>query len=89
MSLKPDTKTQRHIAATTMKINAIPPMTPPTMAPAWLPECECLGGTVEDALAEDVVTEEVLAEDVYTPEAPKIAPGPYSGLSISNVGVRP
>jgi hypothetical protein len=37
-------------------------------------------------LAEDV---DVLAEDVDTPEAPKIAPGPYSGLSISNVGVRP
>jgi hypothetical protein len=63
-----------------MEIIAIPPMTPPAMAPAWPPECEGVEDGVEDALA--------VAEDVYTPEAPKIAPGPYSGLSISNVGVR-
>jgi hypothetical protein len=63
------------------------------MAPVWLPECEC---AVEDALAdsEDVTVladaEEVLAaESVYTPEGPKTAPGPYSGLSISNMSVRP
>jgi hypothetical protein len=70
------------IAATAMEIIAIPPMMPPAMAPAWLPECDCVGGAV--ALAE-----EVPAEDVYTPEAPKIAPGPYSGVSISNVRLRP
>lgn len=69
------------------KIIAKPPILP-AMAPTWLLECECMGGAVEDALAEDVVTEEALAEDVYTPEAPKIAPGPYSGVPISNVGVR-
>jgi hypothetical protein len=64
-----------------MDIIAIPPMTPPATALAWPPECEGVEDAVEDALAE--------AEDVYTPEAPKIAPGPYSGLSsISNVGVR-
>ena len=57
-----------------MEIIAIPPMTPTAMAPVWLPECEDVADAVEDALAE--------AEDVYTPEAPKIAPGPYSGLSI-------
>ena len=57
-----------------MEIIAIPPMTPTAMAPVWLPECEDVVDAVEDALAE--------AEDVYTPEAPKIAPGPYSGLSI-------
>jgi hypothetical protein len=64
-----------------MEIITIPPMTPPAMAPAWPPECEGVEDGVEDALGE--------AEDVYTPEAPKIAPGPYSGLSISNVGVSP
>ena len=39
---------------------------------------------VEDALADDVGT-----PDVYTPEGPKIAPGPYSGSSIQRVGERP
>ena len=57
-----------------MEIIAIPPITPPAMAPAWPPEREAVEDAVEDVLAE--------AEDVYTPEAPKIAPGPYSGLSI-------
>jgi hypothetical protein len=65
------------------------------MAPVWLPECECaVEDAVEDALAEDVTVladaEDVLAaESVYTPEAPKIAPGPYSGLSISNTSEKP
>jgi len=65
-------------------IATIPPMTPPAMAPAWPPECEGLEDGVEDTLVDDVVTPEV-----DTPEAPKIAPGPYSGVSISNVSVRP
>jgi hypothetical protein len=65
-----------------MEIIAKPPTMPPAMAPPWLLECECVEGAVEDALAENEVTEGVLAEDVYTPEAPKIAPGPYSGVSI-------
>ena len=60
-----------------MEITAIPPTAPPAIGPAWLPECECMGSDVEDALADGV-----LAEEVYTPSAPKIAPGPYSGLSF-------
>jgi hypothetical protein len=55
-----------------------------------------VGGAEEDALtvtkdllAEDMLVVDVLMVDVYTPEAPKIAPGPYSGVSMSNVGVRP
>jgi hypothetical protein len=67
-----------------MEIIAILPMTPPAMGPAWPPECEGVEDAVEDALADDADT-----PDVETPEAPKIAPGPYSGPSISNVGVRP
>ena len=66
------------VAATAMEIIAIPPMTPAAMAPAWLPECEDVADAVEDAV--EVALAEV--EVVYTPEAPKIAPGPYSGLSI-------
>jgi len=57
-----------------MKINAKPPMTPPAMGPAWpleREEREDAEDAGEDALAE--------AEDVDTPDAPKIAPGPYSG----------
>ena len=42
----------------------------------------------EDVLTEDMLTEDVLGVGVYTPEDPKIAPGPYSGVSILNVGVR-
>jgi hypothetical protein len=58
-----------------MEITATPPTTPPTIAPVFelLPfRGAVIGDAVEDALA----------EDVYTPDAPKIAPGPYSGLSI-------
>jgi hypothetical protein len=55
------------------EIAAIPPMTPPGIAPAFgiLP----FGGGVGDG---DPVAD-ALAEDVYTPDAPKIALGPYSG----------
>ena len=67
-----------------MEIIAIPPTMPPTIGPIELLPFE--GGVrdgdpVEDAAAEDV--------PVYTPDAPKIAPGPYSGLSIWNVGESP
>jgi len=69
---------------------------PPAIGPAWPLEWEGLGSVVEDtlALAEGVLAEDVLAgdvpaEDVNTPQVPKIAPEPYSGSSISNVGVRP
>ena len=40
---------------------------------------------VMDALAEDVLVVGALAVDVDTPEDPRIAPGPYSGVSISNM----
>jgi hypothetical protein len=57
-----------------METTAIPPTTPPAIAPVFelLPFRAVVGDAVEDALA----------EDVYTPDAPKNAPGPYSGLSI-------
>ena len=75
---------QKRIATMVMEIITITPTVQPAMVPAWLPEFECVGGAVE---LEDALAEDVLAEDVYTPEAPKIAPGPYSGVSRSNVGV--
>jgi hypothetical protein len=60
---------QRKTAAMMMEIAAIPLTTPPAITPGFkLP----FGDPVADAAA----------EDVYTPEGPKIAPGPYSGLSI-------
>ena len=67
-----------------MEIIAIPPITPPAMAPPWPPECECVveAAAVEDAV--EVAVGDTLTPDVNTPEAPKIAPGPYSGPSISN-----
>ena len=54
-----------------METTATPPTTPPTIAPGFelLPFVAGVGDPVEDALA----------EDVYTPDAPNIAPGPYSG----------
>ena len=73
------------------------PTTPPTIAPVF----ELLpfegGVRVSDGVdadnvlvgdgdpVEDTARVEV---DVYTPDAPKIAPGPYSGVSISNVSGR-
>src|SRR5258707_5989680 len=63
-----------------MEMAAIPATTPPTMAPAFelLPP-ESDEDPVKDAL-------DALGEVVDTPEGPNVAPGPYSGLSISNVG---
>jgi len=58
-----------------METTARPPTTPPAIAPAF--ELLPFGGGVGDG---DPV-EDALAEDVYTPDAAKIAPGPYSGLS--------
>jgi hypothetical protein len=59
-----------------METAAIPPTTPPAIGPAFelLPfgDPVGVGDPVEDALA----------PDVYTPDAPKIAPGPYSGVPI-------
>jgi hypothetical protein len=43
----------------------------------------------EYPVAEYAHGEDVLVWVVYTPEGPKLAPGPYSGPSISNVSVRP
>ena len=65
-----------------METIAIPPTTPPAIAPTFelLPFGAAVrdGDPVEDARAEEMA-------DVYTPDGPKIAPGPYSGLSMSNV----
>jgi len=81
-----------------MEMAAIPVTTPPTMAPEFEllppepdegPVKDALGevvDTLEDALGEIVdMLEDELGEIVDTPEGPKIAPGPYSGLSRSNV----
>jgi hypothetical protein len=79
---------RKRIAKMTMEIVATPPTTPPAIAPEF--EVLPFGGTgvedgvpeeLEDALAKDVVTTGGLAEDVVTILS-KIAPGPYSGLSI-------
>jgi hypothetical protein len=59
-----------------METTAIPPTTPPTIAPVFEP-LPFGGGVVGGDPVEDA-----LAEDVNTPDAPKIAPGPYSGLSL-------
>ena len=58
-----------------MENTAIPPTTPLAIGPALelLPFEGVRDGDPE---------EDALAEDVYTPDAPKIAPGPYSGLPI-------
>jgi hypothetical protein len=65
-----------------MEIVAIPPMMPPAIGPAFelLPFGVFVGVEAADGVL--VELEDALAEDVYTLDAPKIAPGPYSGLSI-------
>ena len=60
------------IVATAMETTAKPPTTPPAIGPAF----ELLPFGVGDP------EEDAPAEDVYTPDAPKNAPGPYSGLPI-------
>jgi len=59
-----------------METTARPPTAPPAIAPALdlLP--------FEGGIGDGDPVEDAPAEDVYTPDAPKIAPGPYSGLSI-------
>ena len=69
------------------EITAIPPMIPPAIMMAAMepPECEDMEDAVEDAAVGDdmeVAVGDTLTPDVNTPEAPKIAPGPYSGPSI-------
>ena len=80
---------RQKIAAIKMReITAILPITTPAMALPWPPECEFANDVEEDTAVEDAVevaVEDVLTPDVNTPEAPKIAPGPYSGPSISNM----
>jgi hypothetical protein len=61
-----------------METTAIPPTTPPAIAPAF--ELLPFGGGVPVGDGDPV--EDALAEDVYTPDVPKIAPGPYSGLPM-------
>ncbi len=81
-----------------MEMAAIAATTPPTIAPTFEllppesdedPVKDALGevvDTLEDALGEIVdMLEDELGEIVDTPEGPKVALGPYSGLSISNV----
>ena len=60
-----------------MEMAVIPPTTPPAMAPAFelLPP-EPDGNTEKDGLG----------KVVDTPLGPNNVPGPYSGLSMSNVG---
>jgi hypothetical protein len=78
-----------------MEMAAIPATTAPTTAPTFEhlppesdenPVKDALGEVLDmlrDALGEDVDTlEDALEKIVDTPEGPKIAPGPYSGLSI-------
>ena len=67
------------------------PMTPPTIAPVF--ELLPFEGDVRvpDGVDEDVPVGDALrvaVDVVYTPDGPKIAPGPYSGVSISNIGGR-
>ena len=68
-----------------MEIAAIPPATPPPIAPAfdlWRT------GVVEDGLE---LVEELVAEDfgaTTAVEGPRIAPGASSGLSFKRSGVR-
>lgn len=73
--------------ATVMEIAAIPPTTPPAIAPEfelWPTRMGVVGDIVEDVL-EVVVGELAIEEDVGatdTPEGPRIAPGASSGSSI-------
>jgi hypothetical protein len=69
----------------TMEIAAIAPTTPPAIAPPF--EVLPFGGPGVggmDGVGDGVTVEleDALTRDVDTPAAPKIAPGPYSGLSI-------
>jgi hypothetical protein len=76
-----------------IEIAAIPPTTPPAIAPVfelWPTRMGVVGDVVEDVLE---VVEEKLAveEDVGATDAlegPRIAPGASSGLSIKRSGVR-
>src|SRR5229473_2316948 len=69
-----------------METATIPPTTPPAMAPMFelLPP-EPDEDPVKDGVRVEVGVREVV-EVVDTPLGPKNAPGPYSGLSMSNVG---
>ena len=58
-----------------MEIISTLPMTPPTIAPPF----ELLACWDEVRTGNPVGN--ALAPDVYTPDGPKIAPGPYSGVS--------
>ena len=69
-----------------MRVTPTPPAMPHAIWPRELLEWEGLGGAVGGPLPEGAADALV---DVVTLEASIIAPGPYSGLSISNVGVRP
>jgi hypothetical protein len=75
-----------------MEIAAIPPTTPPAIAPVFelLPTMEVVDEVVEDVL--EVVEEKLAVEEdvgaTDTLDGPRIAPGASSGLSIKRSGVR-
>jgi hypothetical protein len=76
-----------------MEITAIPPTTPPAIAPEfelWLTRMGVVGDIVGDVLEVDVeelaVEEDVGAADAL--EGPIITPGTSSGSSIKRSGVR-
>ena len=67
-----------------METTTIPPTTPSVIAPAFRLLPFGLGSKVGDGKP----VEDALVEDVYMPDAPNIAPEPYSGLSTWSVGGR-
>jgi hypothetical protein len=76
-----------------MEITAIPPTTPPAIAPEfelWPARTGVVGDIVEDVL--ELVVEELAAEEEVRAtdalEGPRIAPGTSSGVSIKRSGVR-
>ncbi len=64
-----------------MEMAAIPPTTPPAMAPGF----ELLPPEPDEDPVKDGVGV-VMVVDTVTPLGPKKVPGPYSGLSMSNIG---
>lgn len=67
-----------------MEIAAIPPMTPPAMAPAF---GLCLPSDIDVPVLEVVFEAEM---EPYEPDAPSAVPGPSSGepMKVKEAGVR-
>jgi hypothetical protein len=93
LHLYPLTTARRFDSGTKMKITAMPPTTPPAIAPAfeqWPTRMGDVGNIVEEVL-EVVVGELALEEDVGATDALeglRIAQGASSRLSIKRSGVR-